>query len=187
MYKDATFLSASGCRQNTKVWNYLVGSYDVYSVLLTICTVVAVVTAMYKYYAEFSGAIFRIRSFLINQVNFTCLIWLLFLGGTFSYCLLQYWRGKQNFNDTSKEAGLKVNAEKTKYMLLSCYQNAEQNCDKNIANRSFDNVALFKYLVKSVKNIRNWFTRKLRTDWIWVMIATIQSRNFLLSVSCIKT
>jgi hypothetical protein len=31
--------------------------------------------------------------------------------------------------DTSKEAGLEVNAEKTKYMLLSCHQNADQNCD----------------------------------------------------------
>jgi hypothetical protein len=29
--------------------------------------------------------------------------------------------------DTSKEAGLELNAEKTKYMLLSFHQNAEQN------------------------------------------------------------
>jgi hypothetical protein len=31
--------------------------------------------------------------------------------------------------DTSKEADLEVNAEETKYMLLSCHQNAGQNHD----------------------------------------------------------
>jgi hypothetical protein len=35
--------------------------------------------------------------------------------------------------DTSKEVGLEVNAEKTKYMLLSCHENAGQNHDMNIA------------------------------------------------------
>jgi hypothetical protein len=33
--------------------------------------------------------------------------------------------------DASKEAGLEVNAEKTKYMLLSHHQNAWQNHDKD--------------------------------------------------------
>jgi hypothetical protein len=31
--------------------------------------------------------------------------------------------------DTSKEVGLEINVEKTKYMLLSCHQNAGQNRD----------------------------------------------------------
>jgi hypothetical protein len=31
--------------------------------------------------------------------------------------------------DASKEAGLEVNREKTKYMLLSCHQNEGQNHD----------------------------------------------------------
>jgi hypothetical protein len=44
----------------------------------------------------------------------------------------------------SKEVGLEVNGEKTKYMLLSCQQTAEKKF--NIANRSFENVAQFKYL-----------------------------------------
>jgi hypothetical protein len=39
--------------------------------------------------------------------------------------------------DASKEVGLEVNAEKTKYMFLSRHQNAEQNYNINIANRSF--------------------------------------------------
>jgi hypothetical protein len=41
----------------------------------------------------------------------------------------------------SKEFGLEVNTEKTKYMLLSHHQNAGQSYDINIANRCFENVA----------------------------------------------
>jgi hypothetical protein len=34
----------------------------------------------------------------------------------------------------SKEVGLEINIEKTKYMLLSFHRNAGQNCDVKIAN-----------------------------------------------------
>jgi hypothetical protein len=37
--------------------------------------------------------------------------------------------------DASKEVGLEVNVEKTKYMLLSCHQNAGQNRYIRIRNR----------------------------------------------------
>jgi hypothetical protein len=40
----------------------------------------------------------------------------------------------------SKEVGLEINIEKAKYMLLSRHQNAGQNRDLKIANRSFENV-----------------------------------------------
>jgi hypothetical protein len=40
--------------------------------------------------------------------------------------------------DASKEVGLEVNAEKTKYMLLSRHQNAGQNHDINVSNRCFE-------------------------------------------------
>jgi hypothetical protein len=42
--------------------------------------------------------------------------------------------------DASKEVCLEINVEKTKYMLLSPQQNAGQNRDMKIANRSFENV-----------------------------------------------
>jgi hypothetical protein len=42
-----------------------------------------------------------------------------------------------------------MNVEKTEYMLLSCHKNAGQNRDI-IANRSCENVSLFKYLGTTV-------------------------------------
>jgi hypothetical protein len=44
--------------------------------------------------------------------------------------------------DASKEIGLEINVEKTKYMLPSLEQNAGQNRDIKIANRSFENVSV---------------------------------------------
>jgi hypothetical protein len=40
----------------------------------------------------------------------------------------------QTLIDASKEVGLEVNTEKTKYMLLSRHQNAGQNHDLNVGN-----------------------------------------------------
>jgi hypothetical protein len=40
--------------------------------------------------------------------------------------------------DASKEGGLEVNVEETRYMLVSCDQNAGQNQDIKIGNRSFE-------------------------------------------------
>jgi ribosomal protein S2 len=47
--------------------------------------------------------------------------------------------------DASKEVGLEVNSEKTKYMLMS-HKKAGRKHGIKIANRSFENVAKFKYL-----------------------------------------
>jgi hypothetical protein len=41
----------------------------------------------------------------------------------------------QTLIDASKEIDLEANTEKTKYMLLSCHQNAGQNQDIKIGNR----------------------------------------------------
>jgi hypothetical protein len=54
--------------------------------------------------------------------------------------------------DASKEVAIEINIEKTKYMLLPHHQNAGQNRDKIIANRSFGNVSQFKYLGTTVTN-----------------------------------
>jgi hypothetical protein len=48
--------------------------------------------------------------------------------------------------DASKEVGLEVNQEKTKYMLMSHSQKLGQKHSIKIANRSFEDVAKFEYL-----------------------------------------
>jgi hypothetical protein len=48
--------------------------------------------------------------------------------------------------DASKEVGLEVNPGKTKYMLMSHNQEIGEKKQTNIANRSFEDVAKFKYL-----------------------------------------
>jgi hypothetical protein len=53
---------------------------------------------------------------------------------------------------TSKEVGLEVNAEKTKYLLLSHHQNVGQNHNIKIGDRFFENVAKFNYLGTTVTN-----------------------------------
>jgi hypothetical protein len=57
----------------------------------------------------------------------------------------------ETLNDASKEAGLEINAKKTKYMLLPRHQNVGQNRDIRTANRSFENVSQIKYLTKNKK------------------------------------
>jgi ribosomal protein S2 len=50
----------------------------------------------------------------------------------------------------SKEVSLEVNAEKAKYILLSCHRNAGRNHDVKIAKRCFENVMHFRYLGMTV-------------------------------------
>ena len=52
----------------------------------------------------------------------------------------------------SKETGLEVNAEKTKYMVMSRDQNAGQNGYIQIGNKSFETVEQFKYLETTLMN-----------------------------------
>jgi hypothetical protein len=52
----------------------------------------------------------------------------------------------------SKEVSLEIYVQITTYMLLSRRQNVGQNRDIKLANRSFENVSQFKYLVMTVTN-----------------------------------
>jgi hypothetical protein len=54
--------------------------------------------------------------------------------------------------DASEEVGLEINVEKTKYMMLAHYRNADQHPDIKMANRSFESVSQFKYLVRTLIN-----------------------------------
>jgi len=64
--------------------------------------------------------------------------------------------------EISREVGLEVNTEKTKYMDVSPHQNSGQSHNLLIANKSFENAAKFKCLGTAVTN-QNCMT-KLRAD-----------------------
>jgi hypothetical protein len=74
--------------------------------------------------------------------------------------MLIYWgdnidtinKNTQTLIETSKEVGVEVNVEKTKYMLVSRDHNAGQNREIKIGNRSFEYVSQFKYLGTTVTN-----------------------------------
>jgi hypothetical protein len=48
--------------------------------------------------------------------------------------------------EASRDIGLEINAEKTKYMVMSCHPDLGQNHNISIDNKLFENVARFKYL-----------------------------------------
>jgi hypothetical protein len=61
-------------------------------------------------------------------------------------------KNAETLTDISKEVGVEINAERTKYMLLSRHQNVGQNRGIKIGNRSFGNVSQFKYFATTVTN-----------------------------------
>jgi len=63
----------------------------------------------------------------------------------------------------SKEIGLEVNADKTKYMVMSRDRNAEKRHSMKIGNSSFERVEEFKYLGTTL-SIKILLRNKLRAD-----------------------
>jgi hypothetical protein len=60
-------------------------------------------------------------------------------------------KNTESLINASKDVGLEINVEKTKYKMISRHQYAGQNRDIKIAKRSFENVSQFKYLGATVK------------------------------------
>jgi hypothetical protein len=54
--------------------------------------------------------------------------------------------------EASRDIGLEINTEKTKYTIISHHPNSGQNQNLRTATRSFENVAKFKYLGMTLTN-----------------------------------
>jgi hypothetical protein len=54
--------------------------------------------------------------------------------------------------EASRDVGLEICAEKTKYMIMFRHPNSGQNQNRRIADESFENVAEFKYLGTALTN-----------------------------------
>jgi archaellum component FlaC len=54
--------------------------------------------------------------------------------------------------EASRDVGLEINAEKTKYMIMSRHPNSGQNQNIRIANELFENVEKFKHLGTTLTN-----------------------------------
>jgi hypothetical protein len=52
----------------------------------------------------------------------------------------------------SRDIGLEINAEKTKYMIMSRYANSGENQNIRVANESCESVTKFKYLGTTLTN-----------------------------------
>ena len=66
--------------------------------------------------------------------------------------------------EASKDIGLEVNSEKTKYMITSHHQNIIQNQNIVFGNLSFENVEKFRYLgitVTNTNDIREEIKRRI--------------------------
>jgi hypothetical protein len=57
--------------------------------------------------------------------------------------------------EASRDVGLEINAEKTRYMIMSCHPNSGQNQNIRIANELFKKVAKFKYLGIRLTNLND--------------------------------
>jgi hypothetical protein len=68
--------------------------------------------------------------------------------------------------EASRDIGLEINAEKTKYIIISRYSNSGQNQNMRIDNESFEKVEKFKYLgmtLTNQNNIRDEIKSRLKT------------------------
>ena len=85
----------------------------------------------------------------------------------------------------TRENGLEVSADKTKYMVMSRDQNAGQIQSVRIDNTTFERVEEFKYLGTTLTN-QILLRKKLRADWGQEILAIFRCRTFVFQVAIQK-
>jgi hypothetical protein len=93
---------------------------------------------------------------------------------------------RETLLEASRDIGLDINAEKTKYMIMSRYPNSGQNQNIRIANESFENVAEFRYLGTTLTN-KNDIHDEIKSRLNSGNACYYSVQNFCLSVSYQKT
>jgi hypothetical protein len=58
----------------------------------------------------------------------------------------------ETLSEAARDVGLEINAERTKYMIMSRHPNSGQNQNIRTANELFESVAKFKYLETTLTN-----------------------------------
>jgi hypothetical protein len=84
--------------------------------------------------------------------------------------------------ETSRDIALEINAEKTKYVIMSRHPNSGQNQIIKIANESFEKVAKFKYVGTTLTN-QNGIRDEIKSRLIREILVIIQSKIFCLPIS----
>jgi hypothetical protein len=91
----------------------------------------------------------------------------------------------QKLLDASKEIGLEVNSEKTKYMFMSRHQIAGQSNYIMVDNKSFEKVAKLKYLGGKLTD-QNYIHEEIWSRLNSGNVATMQFRIFCLPLCCLE-
>jgi hypothetical protein len=88
--------------------------------------------------------------------------------------------------DASKEIGLEVDPEKTKYMLMSRCKKERQKQSVKIANMSFEGGAKLKYLRTSLTD-QNCVNEEIKSRLNSGILDTIRSKVLCLPACCLGT